>query len=145
MLAEDGDENLIDGLIDELKTRNVDIAKTGLYRGMASCSILESVMYLYRYTSNRKYLDFATEIVSAIEKPGSTRLITNALENVPVAHRFDFPKKWWSYENGHKAYEMMSCYVGLIEYGKAVGDGKYLAAAQAAAQNILDTEINVAG
>lgn len=83
--------------------------------------------------------------MSAIEKPGSTRLVTNALENVPVAHRFDFPKKWWSYENGHKAYEMMSCYVGLIEYGKAVGDSKYLAAAQAAAQNILDTEINVAG
>lgn len=138
-------ERLMDGLMDELKTRNVDIAKTGLYRGMPSCSILEPVMYLYRYTKKRKYLDFATEIVAAIEKPGSTRLVTNALENVPVAHRFDFPKKWWSYENGHKAYEMMSCYVGLIEYGKAVGDGKYLEAALAAAQNILDTEINVAG
>lgn len=40
-------ERLMDGLMDELKTRNVDIAKTGLYRGMASCSILEPVMYLY--------------------------------------------------------------------------------------------------
>lgn len=138
-------ERLINGLMDELKTRNVDIAKTGLYRGMPSCSILEPVMYLYQYTKIRKYLDFATEIVAAVEKPGSTRLVTKALENVPVAHRFDFPKKWWSYENGHKAYEMMSCYVGLIEYGKAVGDGKYLEAALAAAQNILDTEINVAG
>lgn len=138
-------ERLINGLMDELKTRNVDIAKTGLYRGMPSCSILEPVMYLYQYTKKRKYLDFATEIVAAVEKPGSTRLVTKALENVPVAHRFDFPKKWWSYENGHKAYEMMSCYVGLIEYGKAVGDGKYLEAALAAAQNILDTEINVAG
>lgn len=138
-------ERLINGLMDELKTRNVDIAKTWLYRGMPSCSILEPVMYLYRYTRNRKYLDLAMEIVAAIEKPGSTRLVTKALENVPVAHRFDFPKKWWSYENGHKAYEMMSCYVGLIEYGKAVGDGKYLEAALAAAQNILDTEINVAG
>lgn len=138
-------ERLIDGLIGELKTRNVDIAATGLYRGMPSCSILEPVMYLYGFTNKRKYLDFATEIVAAIEKPGSTQLVTKALENVPVAHRFDFPRKWWSYENGHKAYEMMSCYVGLIEYGKTIGDGKYLAAAQAAAQNILDTEINVAG
>ena len=138
-------ERLIDGLMCELKTRNVDIAKTGLYRGMPSCSILEPVMYLYRYTNKRKYLDFATEIVAAIEKPGSTRLVTKALENVPVAHRFDFPKKWWSYENGHKAYEMMSCYVGLMEYGKTIGDGKYLEAARVAAQNILDTEINVAG
>lgn len=138
-------ERLIEGLMDELKTRNVDIAKTGLYRGMPSCSILEPVMYLYRYTKKRKYLDFATEIEAAIEKPGSTQLVTKALENVPVAHRFDFPRKWWSYENGHKAYEMMSCYIGLIEYGKAVGDSKYLAAAKAAAQNILDTEINVAG
>lgn len=138
-------ERLVDGLIRELKSRSIDIAATGLYRGMPSCSILEPVMYLYDYTQNKKYLDFASEIVTAIEQPGNTQLVTKALEGVPVAHRFDFPKKWWSYENGHKAYEMMSCYVGLIEYGKAVGNGKYLKSAEAAARNILDTEINVAG
>jgi hypothetical protein len=138
-------EKLIDGLIAELKDRNMDIATTGLYRGMPSCSILEPVMYLYDCTKEKRYLDFAKGIAAAIEKPGSTQLVTKALEGVPVAHRFPFPSHWWSFENGHKAYEMMSCYVGLMELGKVTGEGKYLTAAEAAARNILDTEINVAG
>lgn len=132
---------LIDGLIGELKESNTDIAATGLYRGMPSCSILEPVMYLYDCTKEKRYLDFAKGIAAAIEKPGSTQLVIKALEGVPVAHRFPFPSHWWSFENGHKAYEMMSCYVGLMELGKVTGEGKYLAAAEAAARNILDTEM----
>lgn len=138
-------ERLIDGLIGELKARTNDIASIGLYRGMPSCSILEPVVYLYNITGKKKYLDFAIDIASSIEKPGNTQLVTKALEGVPVAHRFPFPKSWWSYENGHKAYEMMSCYVGLMELGKVTGNDKYISAAVAAAQIILDTEINIVG
>lgn len=136
---------LIDGLIAELDTKGTDIADTGLYRGMPSCSILEPVVYLYNYTGEPRYLDFARRIVASIEKEGSTQLVSKALAGVPVAHRFEFPKAWWSFENGHKAYEMMSCYVGLMELGKATGNQDYLKAAVAAADNIIDTEINIAG
>lgn len=71
---------LIDGLIGELKESNIDIAATGLYRGMPSCSILEPVMYLYDSTKEKRYLDFAKGIAAAIEKPGSTQLVAKALD-----------------------------------------------------------------
>lgn len=136
---------LIDGLISELDDRNTDISSTGLYRGMPSCSILEPVVYLYNMTGDKRYLDFADSIARSIERDGNTQLVKKALDDVPVAHRFDFPVEWWAFENGHKAYEMMSCYVGLMELGKATGNPVYLQAAQAAARNIIDTEINIAG
>ncbi len=138
-------KKLFDCLIKEVSENDVDIASTGLYRGMPSCSILEPTVYLYQLTGNKRYLEFAKEIVNALEKDGNPQLIKNALNGLPVAHRFDYPKKWWSFENGHKAYEMMSCYVGLIELGKAINEPQYLQAAIAAADNIIDTEINIAG
>lgn len=136
---------VIDGLIRELDQEGTDIAKTGLYRGMPSCSILEPVVYLYNITGDRRYLDFAKNIATSIEQEGNPRLVKMALDGVPVAHRYDFPEKWWAFENGHKAYEMMSCYVGLIELGKATDNPIYLEAATAVADNIIDTEINIAG
>ncbi len=138
-------ENLFDHLIEELSDRNIDISSTGLYRGMPSCSILEPTVYLYELSGKKKYLDFAKSIVASIENDGNTQLVTKALEGVPVAHRFDYPEKWWSFENGHKAYEMMSCYVGLIELGRVINEPRYLQAAIKASDNIIDTEINIAG
>lgn len=136
---------LIDGLMNELKSQNKDIASTGNYRGMPSSSILEPVMYLYRASGDSRYLDFACYIGESLDSPDGPGLVTKALKGVPVAHRFDFPKNWWTYENGQKAYEMMSCYVGLIELGKTIGRSDYIQAACAVADNILATEINIAG
>ena len=39
------------------------IAKTGNYAGQPSCSCLEPVVWLYKRTNDRKYLDFASFIV----------------------------------------------------------------------------------
>lgn len=138
-------EGVIDDLMADLAQAGKEIAATGNYRGMASCSILEPTVYLYRLSSKEKYLDFAKEIVASIEREGNSQLVTKALDDVPVAHRFEFPKQWWSYENGHKAYEMMSCYVGLIELGKEIGEPSYLEAARRVADNIIRNEINIAG
>lgn len=138
-------EGMIDDLINDLAEAGKEISATGNYRGMASCSILEPTVYLYRLSGKEKYLDFAKEIVASIEREGNSQLVTKALTDVPVAHRFDFPAQWWSYENGHKAYEMMSCYVGLIELGKEINEPSYLEAARRVADNILRNEINIAG
>lgn len=135
----------IDCLMDELAEHNVDIATTGNYLGMASCSILEPVVYLYRATRDDRYLNFAKEIVSGMEKTGSSRLISQALQDVPVSQRSPFPKQWWSFDNGQKAYEMMSCYEGLIELGKELDDPLFLEAARKTADHILKEEINIAG
>jgi DUF1680 family protein len=44
-----------------------------------------------------------------------------------------------------KAYEMMSCYQGLLEFYRTTGDKRCLDAAVATAKNIIATEINAAG
>nr|WP_285827074.1 family 43 glycosylhydrolase [Bacteroides acidifaciens] len=138
-------ERLIDHLIKELEERNVNIAASGFYYGMASCSILEPVVYLYKETNKPRYLDFAKMIVGGIEQAGSSQLITKALQDIPVSHRSPFPNQWWSFENGQKAYEMMSCYEGLVELGKVLNEPLYLEAVQKTVDNILQEEINIAG
>lgn len=136
---------LIDHLIKELHDKKVDIAETGCYYGMASCSILEPVVYLYRETKNPDYLDFAKSIARSIERKGHSQLITKALQDVPVYSYSPLPQSWWSFENGQKAYEMMSCYEGIMELGQILGDSLYLKSVGKVADNILRNEINIAG
>lgn len=137
--------NSIDCLIKDLNERNVDIASTGNYFGMASCSVLEPVVYLYKETLCQKYLDFALSIVGSIEREGSSQLITKALNEVPVSQRSAFPKHWWSSSNGMKAYEMMSCYEGLVELASVTGNQEYITAAEKTVESIVRDEINIAG
>lgn len=119
------------------------ISTTGLYRGMPSLSILEPVTYLYRYTHDKKYLDFATYIASQME--AGPHLISYA--DHPVAQRWPLHKgdSWWSFANGQKAYEMMSCYEGLVELWKLTGDSNYLHVAETTFRHIVAEEINIAG
>jgi DUF1680 family protein len=113
---------------------------------MASCSVLEPILWLYKRTGNETYMKFADYIAAELETPAdSAKLISKALNNVDVGSRFPHPKKWWSWQNGHKAYEMMSCYQGLLEYYQATGKKEYLDAAVATADNIIATELNAAG
>ena len=135
----------VDYLMKQLHEQHVDIARTGNYFGMASCSILEPVVYLYDITRERRYLDFAKSIVAGIEREGSSQLIAKALKDVPVSRRSAYPASWWSFENGQKAYEMMSCYEGLIELGRVLDDPLYKEAAERTAGSIRRDEINIAG
>jgi uncharacterized protein len=112
---------------------------------MPSCSILEPIVYLYRRTGDKRYLDFAKYIVEQWETPDGSKLISSALAGTPVSERFLHPSVWWSYENGQKAYEMMSCYDGLLELYRITGDPKYLKAVEMAVKNIIESEINIAG
>jgi DUF1680 family protein len=122
-----------------------DIVKTGNYRGMPSSSILEPIVYLFQKTGDTRYLEFAKYIVARWETPDGPRLISAALAGVPVSERFPHPSTWWSYENGQKAYEMMSCYDGLLELYRITGEATYLKAVEMAARDIIDNEINIAG
>ena len=103
------------------------------------------MVYLYDITREQRYLDFAKEIVTGIEREGSSQLITKALRDVPVFQRSAYPASWWSFENGQKAYEMMSCYEGLVELGRVLDDPLYKEAAERTAESIRRDEINIAG
>jgi uncharacterized protein len=136
---------LADNLLTQVGPGKVNIVKTGNYRGMPSCSILEPIVYLYRRTGDKKYLDFAKYIVGQWETKDGPKLISSALAGIPVSGRFPHPEIWWSYDNGQKAYEMMSCYEGLLELYRITGEPDYLKAVEKAVQNIIGDEINIAG
>ena len=140
-----GSCRLADNLMSQIGPGKVNIVKTGNYRGMPSSSILEPIVLLYRRTGDKRYLDFAKYIVVKWESADGPRLIGSALAGTPVSERFPHPKEWWSYENGQKAYEMMSCYEGLLELYRIIGDKTYLKAVELAVKNIIESEINIAG
>ena len=126
--------------------------KSGFWSGLASSSVLEPVVWLYRRTGEARYLDFAKFIVSDMcDAEDGPRLIDLAMKGVSPADRNGYGN---AKEHGaddlemsdrRKAYEMMSCYQGLLEYGQTVGDNKFLAAAEATVEQIIRDEINLAG
>lgn len=141
---------MADHLMTQVGPGKVSIITTGNYRGMASSSILEPIIFLYKRTNDKRYLDFAEYIVSEWETENGPQLLSKAEAGTPVADRFPHPvkklnKSWFSPENGQKAYEMMSCYEGLLELHKLTGNPKYLSAVEKTVRNIIDMEINIAG
>jgi DUF1680 family protein len=136
-------EKLADHLVTELQNRN--ISQFGNFRGMAASSVLEPIVALYRATDKKQYLDFAESIVEGWEKEDGPKLISKSLGEIPVASRFAKPRNWFSYENGQKAYEMMSCYEGLLELYKITGNETYRLAVTKAVKNIVEQEIMITG
>ena len=138
-----GARRLAEHLMREVGPGGADIVTLGLYRGMAASSVLEPMVRLYRRTEDEREMRFAEYIVQRWSSSKGPQLIEKA--GVPVGQRFPPPKDWWSWENGQKAYEMMSCYAGLLELYRATGWAPGLHAATRTFESIRDTEINVAG
>ncbi len=151
--------------------RGRELWQTGNWSGYASSSILEPVVWLYKRVSAkdgedaaRKYLDFATYIVKGMTEPEKgPRLIDLALKGVSVADRNEPDFRGggeWAYVCKHgrsKAYEMMSCYQGLLDYVEVKSGGvksggdvnggveDILKAAVMTAEDIVREEVNLAG
>lgn len=136
---------VIDHLMTQVGPGKTNIVETGNYIGMASSSVLEPVIYLYIRTREKRYLDFATYIVEQWETPLGSQLISKAMAETPVALRFPHPAQWFSKENGQKAYEMMSCYEGLLELYKTTKNPLYLSAVEKTVSSIIREEVNIAG
>ncbi len=132
-----------DHFMKELNEADGTIVTKGNYRGMAASSILEPMVALYRSTGEKKYLDFAERIVAQWEMDSGPQLISRS--GIDVALRFPKPESWYSWEQGQKAYEMMSCYEGLLDLYRETGKQEYLNAAEKTWENINETEINVVG
>lgn len=138
-------KKLADHLLSEVGPGKRNIVKTGNYKGMASSSVLEPIVLLYRRTGEKRYLEFARYIVNQWETDDGPKLIGKALADIDVARRFPHPERWFSPEQGQKAYEMMSCYDGLLELYRVDAKEDYLLAAEMNIRNIINTEINAAG
>jgi DUF1680 family protein len=139
----DAARKLADNLMADLSSKDGIIVTKGNHRGMAASSVLEPICNLYAKTKEKKYLDFAELIVKQWETPQGPQLISKATVN--VSDRFPKPKSWFSWDQGQKAYEMMSCYEGLLELYRLTGKEEYKKAVELTWQNIRDREINLAG
>jgi len=102
--------------------------------GLNSSSILEPVVRLYNLTKKQQYLDFATYIVNC-----------GGAEGVNI-FELAFENRIYPYQYGvNKAYEMMSCFEGLLEYALAVGSEKYVTACIHFAKAIMESDVTIIG
>ena len=126
----------------------IEIQTCGQWTGLAACSILEPMVLLYRRTGEDRYLEFAQYIVRQWEAAKGPDLLRKALAGKSVYDMFPGPDpKQKGYMSGglSKAYEMMSCYEGLLELYRVTGQPEYLQAVKHVAANIAATEITILG
>ena len=118
-----GTVRFADHLIRELKENNINIAHTGTFSGLPSCSIMKPMLILYRITENEDYLNFCLDIAKywETEKPA---LIGNSLLDKDTADWYEDPVSW------SKVYECLSCFDGLLELYRVTADKKYLDATE---------------
>lgn len=124
-----------DYLIERIGEGKTEIYDTsGSWCGINSSSILEPMVKLYRHTGEKKYLDFAEYIVES----GAAKGI-NIFE-------LAYKNELYPYQYGvSKAYELTSCFEGLLEYYLVTGIEKYKTAVINYARAVLDSEISVIG
>ena len=113
----------------------IEICDTSnVYGGMNSCSILEPFVKLYELTGEKKYLDFAEYIISTgFSKDADIISLCRTKEKRPFEFRYT------------KAYEMMSCFEGLLEYYKVKGDENDLKAVVNFVDMVLESDYTVIG
>lgn len=107
---------------------------TNWWGGLNSSSILEPFVRLYNLTEENKYLDFAEYLI----KKGfcsKLNIIETCLNKSLFPYQFPYTK----------AYEMMSCFEGLLEYYRIKGGEDYLTAAINFADMVAETDLTVIG
>ena len=104
------------------------------WRGLNSSSILEPIVRLYNITGEKRYFEFAQYLVSS----GGTDV-----ENI---FELAYENKFYPYQYPvTKAYEMTSCFEGLLEFYRITGIEKYKTALINYADRILESDFTVIG
>ena len=118
--------------IGEGKQRITDASN--LYRGLNSSSILEPVVKLYRLTGRKEYLAFAEHIIAC---GGTTICNLFRLACEDQLYPYQYPVT--------KAYELMSCFEGLMEYYEVTGVTWCREAVVRFADKLLESDLTVIG
>ena len=125
----------LDYIASHIGDGKTDIGKTSqIWLGINSASILEPVIRMYNLVGREEYLSLAQHIIKFLSD-GEPNIITLALENKLMPHQY--PVK--------KAYEMMSCFEGVLEYYRLTGEEKWKTAAINFANAVYKNEITVIG
>jgi len=136
-------ERQMNQLIDMLHRLGVKLHDTGAgeMNGLPSMSLLKPLVMLYETTGNRKYLDYATEMLPDWDREDGA--CPNFFRNAKLPK----PLNEWYPNNGKwdKTYEFLSCTDGLVEYYRATGDRRCLETAQLIRDNLAKTDANPFG
>ncbi|MBO4364457.1 MAG: glycoside hydrolase family 127 protein [Clostridia bacterium] len=128
--------------IGDEKDGKTPITKTGwAFCGIESSSILEPVMKIYGLTNDPALLDLARHIIGsgACARENLFEGIASGKSPAMIGNNGK-PE-----ESIAKAYEMMSCFEGLIEYYRVTGDENALSTARVFLLKIEEEEINFLG
>ena len=125
----------LDSIMAHIGPDKKDITKASRsWYGVNSTSILEPVVRLYKLTGEQRYLEFADYIVGSGGANG-INIFELAYEN-----------RLYPYQYGvSKAYEMTSCFEGLLEYALATGSEKYKTAVINYANAVRESEVSIIG
>ena len=112
----------------------LDLNERSTHVGMASGSVLEPMVLLARAANDQRYVDFARFVAEHWEEGQGPRLVSTltARRSVKVTANA-------------KAYEMLSCLVGLCELYRATGEMKYFVPVRAAWDDIIANQLLATG
>ncbi|MBC7828321.1 MAG: glycoside hydrolase family 127 protein [Chitinophagaceae bacterium] len=111
-----------------------EIVKAGGHVGMAATCILESMAELYRFSGEKKYLDYCFFIIKIFDSPGGPRIITT-LDSVGRVDKVA----------NAKAYEMLSNILGIIKLYRITDDEQFLKPVLAAWDDIVANRLYITG
>jgi DUF1680 family protein len=131
----------MDHLASQVGPGKTNIIDTGMFRGLASTSILFPVVRLYNLTGENRFLDYALYIVEqwSLHEGNPPDILNRGLSGKPVHEWFPNPETWT------KAYEFISCVEGLVELYKINGEKQWLDCALNIHRNIRDYERTIFG
>ena len=124
-----------DYIIEHVGEGRLGILDTSEHIGaMNSASILEPFVRLYGLTEKKRYLDYAAYIISTGMCRGAD-LVALALDDGVYPYQYPVTK----------AYEMMSCFEGLLEYYKYTKNPDHLSAVESFVDKIIKTDYTLIG
>ncbi len=125
----------LDYIIAHVGEGKIDITSTSdLWGGINSSSILEPVVKMYQATGKKTYLDFADYIVA---RGGSSNGNIFELAYKGELYPYQYPDV--------KAYELMSCFEGLLLYYQVRGGEKWKTAVCNFARLLRESDITIIG
>lgn len=111
-----------------------NIVRAGGHMGMAATCALESMGELYRFSGNKKYLDFCHYIIKSFDTLNGPRIIST-LDSLGRVDKVA----------NAKAYEMLSNFLGIIKLYRLTNDEQYLKPLVVAWNDIVANRMYITG
>jgi len=128
-------ERHLDYVVDHIGPDKKPLGQTShKWKCINSASILEPTLKMYNLTGKESYLTFARYIIDYL-MTSDANIFALALENKLDPYQYPVTK----------AYEMMSCFEGLLEYYRITGEEQWKQAAIQFADRVHDSDITIIG